>query len=108
MLTTTFDGFKVSSNMVCSTHLQLFLLLKQELGRMPDTVFIHADNTPKESKSTIAIFFLIWIFIQLEGGSLTDFHLVFLMVGHTHDLVDAYFAQVSMALKHKDCLSVRG
>ena len=28
------------------------------------------------------------------------------MVGHTHDLVDAYFALISQALRNKDCLSL--
>ena len=48
----------------------------------------------------------MWLLASLDGTRLVELHLVFLMVGHTHDLVDAMFALVSAALKNKDCFSI--
>ena len=92
--------------MVSSLVVHYLMLVKHKLGALPEKFFLHADNTFKETKNTISIFTLTWLLAQLEGTPLREFHMIFLMVGHTHDLVDAFFALISQALKNKDCFSI--
>ena len=59
---------------------------------LPRRVGINADNTVKESKNTVMLFACAWVLAQLQYTKLEGFDLVFLIVGHTHDIKDAFFS----------------
>ena len=92
LVATTFGDHEHGSNMISSLVTQNLMLVKHKLGALPEKFFLHADNMYKETKNTITIFSFTWLLAQLEGTPLREFHMIFLMVGHTHDLVDAFFA----------------
>jgi len=48
----------------------------------------------------------VWLLAHLEHTRLQSIEFAFLIVGHTHDLIDAVFAYVSRALHAQDVLSV--
>ena len=75
-------------------------------GQLPRRFFIQADNTVKETKNTIALFAAAWLLIQLKGTRLTCIEFGYLVVGHTHGLIDAMFAYISKALAGRDFYSV--
>ena len=106
IVATTFDDQVHGSNMISSLLIQNLMLVKHALGDLPEALYLHADTTYKETKNTITIVTMVWLLCQLEGTRLKEMHLVFLMVGHTHDLVDAFFAQISQALTNQDCFSI--
>ena len=106
LVVTALDDYKHGGNMVSSILLMHMMLIKHSLGELPETIFLHADNTAKETKNTITLFTVAWLLAQLQGTPLKEIQVGFLMTGHTHDLVDAFFALVSRALRNRDCFSV--
>ncbi len=88
--------------MIASLILNNPLMAATKLNTFPEALYVHADNTYKESKNTIALFSLAWLLAVLEGTRLRECHLVFLMVGHTHDQVDAYFGLIGRVLRNMD------
>ena len=75
-------------------------------GVIPRRLFFQADNTVKETKNTIFLFAAAWLLIHLKGTRLQTIECGYLVVGHTHDLVDAMFAYISKALVGKSFLSL--
>ena len=102
VLTTVFDDCSHGGDMQASAILQLLILIKMKLGALPKTFVVHADNAQKETKNTICLFFFTWLLANLEDSIMQSIEIVFLMTGHTHDLVDAFFGQISTALGDKD------
>ena len=50
MVTTVFEDAMHGSNMMCSILIQNLMLIKNELGALPDQLTVHADNTYKDSQ----------------------------------------------------------
>ena len=75
-------------------------------GELPSRLFIQADNTVKETKNTICLFAAAWLLAQLKGTRLQSIEFGYLVVGHTHDLIDAMFAYISKALAGRDFYSL--
>ena len=96
------DERKEGSNMICSLLIDLLLGFVATMGCLPKKVFIQADNTPKETKNTITIFVACWLLIQLKGTKLRVVEFAYLLVGHTHDLIDQLFAFISKALRGRE------
>ena len=77
---------------------------------MPENVFRMSCRGPlfffcgKETKNTILIFAACWILIQLKGTRLRVMEFAYLVVGHTHDLIDQLFAFIGKALRSSDVL----
>lgn len=76
------------------------------MGNVPRRLFVQADNTAKETKNTIVLFAAAWLLAQLQHTRLQSIEFGYLVVGHTHDLIDAIFAYTSKALHGEDVLSI--
>ena len=74
-------------NLFASMMVDTLLEAHRILGFLPRRLMFKADNTHKETKNYITLFAAIWILAQLEGTKLNMIEFVFLMVGHTHDLL---------------------
>ena len=103
---TTFEDYEHGSNMTASLMIQVLLNATIDLGSLPARLFIQADNTCKETKTTIVLFAAAWLLANLQGSRLRIIEFVFLMVGHTHDLGDEFFARINKALCGVDILSL--
>lgn len=95
---TTFEDHMHGSSFQCSLALEVLLIIFRSLGRLPTRVVLGADNTFKESKNTIMLYFCVWALSNLKGSGLVYLELAFLMTGHTHGPVDAWFAYAMRAL----------
>ncbi len=95
-------------DMVSSILLDFLGHCHDTLGRLPRRVFIQADNTNKETKNTCTLFTISWLLVHLRETPLECIEMGFLVVGHTHDLIDAFFSLVGRVLRHHDCLSLYG
>ena len=103
---TTFEDFEHGSNMTASLMIQVLKNITLALGSLPARLFIQADNTQKETTNTIVLFAAAWLLANLQGSRLRVIEFAFLMVGHTHDLVDEFFALINKALCGVDILSL--
>ena len=106
LLYTIMEDFQHGSNMICSLLVDTLCDAAQILGCLPRRGCINADNTTKETKNTVVIFACVWILAHLEHTRLEGFDMVYLVVGHTHDIKDAIFSYINKALHGEDVLSL--
>lgn len=92
---TVFEDQVQGSNMICSLLIDCLLEAVGAIGCLPRALFLQADNTRKETKNTITLFCAVWLLCQLQHTRLESIEFAYLVVGHTHDLIDACFAYVS-------------
>jgi hypothetical protein len=92
------------SDMIASLMVDVVQEAVKTRGVIPRRLFFQADNTRKETKNTICLFAACWLMIHLRGTRLQRIEFGYLVVGHTHDLVDAMFAYISKALVGKSFL----
>lgn len=106
LLYTIFEDQVHGADMIASLMLDVLQESTEVMGQLPRRLFIQADNTSKETKNTIALYAAAWLLVQLRGTRLQCIEFGYLVVGHTHDLIDAMFAYVSKALAGQDFLSL--
>ena len=94
------------SDMIASLMVDVVQEAVKTRGVIPRRLFFQADNTREETKNTICLFAACWLMIHLRGTRLQRIEFGHLVVGHTHDLVDAMFAYISKALVGKSFLSL--
>lgn len=94
------------SDMIASLMVDVLEESSKVRGCLPRRLFIKADNTAKETKNTILIFAAVWLLIQLKGTRLEVIEFGYLIVGHTHDSLDAFFAYINKAVHGQDVLSL--
>ena len=93
--------------MVSSILFSLMLQIRMKLKCLPAKLIIHADNTGAETKNTIVLFWAAWMLANAKSTALLEIEFVFLMVGHTHDLVDQFFSRVNRALYANTCKNLK-
>ena len=103
---TVFENQVQGADMICSMMVDVLVEATTHLGCLPKRLVFQADNTPKEIKNTITLATAVWLLAQLQHTRLQVIEFCYLVVGHTHDLIDAVFAFVSRALHAKDVLSL--
>ena len=106
LLYTIFEDQIHGADMIASLMVDVLQDATEVMGQLPRRLFIQADNTSKETKNTIALYAAAWLLVQLRGTRLQCIEFGYLVVGHTHDLIDAMFAYVSKALAGRDFLSL--
>lgn len=68
-------------------------------GRLPNCLFIGADNTPKEAKNGTLINWGIWLLCVLRSTNLKEIEFQYPLVGHTHGSLDRFFSRLIVALR---------
>ena len=69
----------------------------------PSKLYLQADNG-SPNKSNAFFHYLGWL---KHAGIFDKIRVSYMMVGHTHDIVDQVFSRISWGLKRRDCLSVQ-
>ncbi len=69
-LRTVFSDCEHGSEMQSSTILQNRHRVAMEEGHLPEKFVIGADNTRKETKNQITMWFLVWLLCALDCGAL--------------------------------------
>ncbi|WAR04394.1 hypothetical protein MAR_019763 [Mya arenaria] len=80
----------------------LLRVIHDSIGRddkLPEVLYIQADNCARENKNRFMLGFCE-LLIRLEV--FREVHLSFLMVGHTHEDIDAQFSVISKTLRKLD------
>ena len=99
LLRSVFQDMTGGSETQCSIVLTNLLHIATKEGRLPTEVIMNPDNTPKESKNKIMLWFQIWLLCVLRDTCFYSFSSVFLIVGHTHNSLDRFFSRLSVSLR---------
>jgi hypothetical protein len=88
----------------CATliHRILCAVLRKE-GRLPRVLVLHMDNTCKENKNNEMVKYLAFLVFH---DVFDEVRIVFLLVGHTHTIIDQRFSVISRALSSKDAYTL--
>ena len=105
LLYSVFPDCVHGGNMCASMMLEMLCQIHGQLGCLPRRLVIQADNTQKETKNSICLFAACWLLSHLMYTRLETIEFAYLVVGHTHDLIDAFFSLVNRAAKRQDILS---
>lgn len=103
---TIFEDMQQGGDMIGSLMLDVVLEATAVLKTMPKKLVFQANNTVKETKNTIVLAAAVWLLANLEHSRLQSIEFVYLLVGHTHDIIDAIFAFVGKAIHGRDSLSI--
>ncbi|KAL3682384.1 hypothetical protein R1sor_000406 [Riccia sorocarpa] len=71
--------------------------------KLPSTFYIQLDNSGKDNKNWVVMSFLSELVMR---GVFKTVVMSFLIVGHTHEDVDAYFSKINMSLSHRQITSL--
>ena len=69
----------------------------------PEVLYLQLDNT-NSNKSKALFTYLSWL---VETGIFTKIKVNYLLVGHTHEIIDQVFSRYSVALRKVNCLTLR-
>jgi len=94
---TIFEDIEHGSEMQMSTFLLNFheaVLLER---RLPEELYLGADNTPKETKNKYGCWWCMWLLclMLMNNVPLHSICMMFLLVGHTHDDIDRFLFEVA-------------
>ena len=99
LLRSVFQDVSGGSETQCSIVLTNLLHVARREGHLPHEVVMNPDNTAKESKNQIMLWFQIWLLCVLRDTCFYSFSTVFLIVGHTHNSLDRFFSRLAVSLK---------
>ena len=71
--------------------------------RLPQKLYLQLDNSTKDNKNQYLMAFLS---LLTARGVFKEIQVEFLLVGHTHEDIDAYFSHLSNTLKNKNTFVV--
>ncbi|XP_061193023.1 uncharacterized protein LOC133201246 [Saccostrea echinata] len=88
------------SNLTINIILQILFKIKDIMGgKLPPTFYLQADNCWRENKNKFVLAFCEYL---VHIKVFREVHLSFLMVGHTHEDIDACFSKVADKLRRND------
>ena len=95
------DALEHGPNLVWTVIWESICRLRRHHGNYPDVLFILLDNTTGENKTNIMFAMGAWL---VATGRVKQVRIFFLMVGHTHIIIDQIFGVVSVSLRGKEIL----
>jgi hypothetical protein len=93
----------LTTNLIAQLILLHFTNLNSSGASLPRKLYIQLDNTARENKNRCVLSFLSFL---VHVGIFDEVQLGFLMVGHTHEDIDALFGNISKWLKRNNALTV--
>jgi len=88
----------------CATLLhRIFNSVLRKDGKLPRILLLHMDNTCKENKNNLVIKYLAFL---VHHNVFDEVRILFLLVGHTHSIIDQRFSVISRALREQDAYTL--
>ena len=106
LLRSNFEDVSHGADTQCSVILENLHTIARKAGRLPLEFLVGADNTVKETKNTCFIAFSMWLLCVLDDSCLWSIVFFSLLVGHTHDPLDRFFALLKLALHGRDYMTL--
>jgi hypothetical protein len=82
--------------------LRVFRLILEHKGQLPPVLLIQADNSGKDNKNKFTMAFLGWL---VENKYFLETRMYFLVVGHTHCIIDQHFSVVHRRIRGYNLLT---
>ena len=95
------DSLRHGPNLVWTVIWKSICRLYKHYGRYPDVLFILLDNTTGENKTNVMLAFASWL---VATKRFKQVRVYFLMVGHTHVIIDQIFGVVTVYLRGREIL----
>ena len=76
--------------------------MRKRYGKWPSVLHITLDNTTGENKNETTIAMCAWL---VSSGKVKQVRLLFLLVGHTHVIIDHIFGVITVGLRRKELLT---
>ena len=95
------DSLSHGPNLVWTVIWESICRLRRHHGNYPDVLFILLDNTTGENKTDVMFAMGAWL---VATGRVKQVRIFFLMVGHTHIIIDQIFGVISVNLRGKEIL----
>ena len=108
LMTTVFQDCSHGANMQSSCILKNLHKVAMAEGHVAEEIDVGADNTPKETKNQVTVWFAVWLLCSLSDTELWALSFLFQLVGHTHNKLDRFFSRLSVILKGRDYFTVVG
>lgn len=97
------EGFETGANHIIESIHRTLGIRKGHLGKLPNTLFIQADNCTRENKNR---YFLGYLEMLVMKGVFVEVQLSSLEVGHTHTDIDQSFSCIHRRLDHNAAFSL--
>jgi hypothetical protein len=75
--------------------------MRKHYGYWPDVLHLTVDNTTGENKNETLLYMCAWL---VASGRFKQVRVLFLLVGHTHVIIDHIFGVVTVGLRRKELL----
>jgi hypothetical protein len=82
---------------------RIFNSILRKDGKLPRVLLLHMDNTSKENKNNLMIKYLCFLVFH---GVFDEVRILFLLVGHTHSVIDQRFSVISRELSAQDAYTL--
>ncbi|XP_062608883.1 uncharacterized protein LOC134270664 [Saccostrea cucullata] len=93
------NEYSHDANLVMNIILKSVYASTDKHGRLPEILYIQADNCARENKNK---FVLAFCELLVKLRVFHEVHLSFLYVGHTHEDIDASFSVIAEKLRKED------
>jgi hypothetical protein len=95
------DSQKAGPNLVWTVCWEVLCEMRAHYGYWPETLHITLDNTTGENKTQVMFSFCGWL---VKSGKVKQVRILFLMVGHTHIIIDQIFGTITIGLRREELL----
>ena len=85
------NSVKAGANLMLTVLWETLLAMRDKYGFLPDELHLQLDNTSAENKNVTVIAVAAWL---VSSGKVRRVRLFYLMVGHTHIIIDQIFRGV--------------
>ena len=99
VMTTTLENAKHGASSQSTILTRQLHRTSQKEGRLPRTLYIGADNTPKETKNSTTAVWAVFMLAALQDTSLERIEFQYPLVGHTHGNLDRFFSRLCVGLR---------
>ena len=96
------DSQTAGPNLVWTVCWLALSRLRDHYGFWPEELHLTLDNTTGENKTQFMLSFCSWL---VKSGKVKRVRLVFLMVGHTHIIIDQIFGSITIGLRREELLT---
>ena len=98
------NSVKAGANLMLTVLWETLLAMRDKYGFLPDELHLQLDNTSAENKNVTVIAVAAWL---VSSGKVRRVRLFYLMVGHTHIIIDQIFGVITKPLKKSELLVPR-
>ena len=95
------DSQNMGANLTWTVIWLTLCSMRDRFGFWPAVLHLTLDNTTGENKNEVLLAMCAWL---VSSGKVKQVRVLFLMVGHTHIIIDQIFGVITVGLRRKELL----